>query len=361
MYNTASVNNQKWRDMKKVFQLVAVLSLFVATGFLGAHTNAQSTGLGVNPRKDLTVYPGKSASDQLYISNLNKSLPAKVSLNIVDFKSSGETGTPALQLKEDAPQTPWSLKPFITLPKTVDLAPGESKYIPFSVRIPEGQGAGSYYSAIKYDPQPGEGSETVVISGAPSQLLFVTVPGKATELMNLKKFGAYSIKEGQENGSFKSLWVSKQPDRLAYLLQNAGNVAESPSGSIQIKNILGKQVKFIKNANPRENLALIDQTRRFEVCLETQTKEVEQDGRKNKVETCKEAGLLPGIYKANMSLFYGINGSNTQEINATATIWYMPWWFIGVILLILAAIAFAIFKIRQKLIGTTSHKRKNKR
>jgi hypothetical protein len=343
--------------MKKIFQLVAVLSLFVATAFVGSQVNAQSTGLGVNPRKDLTVYPGKSVSDQLYVSNLNKNVPAKVNLNIVDFKSSGETGTPALQLQENAPQTPWSLKPFITLPKTIELAPGESKYVPFSVRIPEGQGAGSYYSAIKYDPQPGEGSDTVVISGAPSQLVFVTVPGKATELMNLKKFGGYDVKEGQENGNFKSLYVSSQPLKLAYLLQNAGNVAESPSGSIQVKNIFGKQVKFIKNANPRENLALIDQTRRFEVCIESETKEVEQDGRKTKVESCKNPKLLPGIYKAQMSLFYGINGSNTQEINATATIWYMPLWFIGVILVFLALLAFAIFKVRQKLIGTKSHKR----
>jgi len=361
MYNTASVNNQKWRDMKKLLQSVTVLSLFVAAVFVGSHTNAQSTGLGVNPRKDLTVYPGKSVSDQLYISNLNKNVATKVNLNVVDFKSNGETGTPALQLQENAPQTPWSLKPFITLPKTIELGPGESKYIPFSIRIPEGQGAGSYYSAIKYDPQPGEGSDTVVISGAPSQLVFVTVPGKATELMNLKKFGGYDIKDNQENGSFKSLYIGSQPQKLAYLLQNAGNVAESPSGSIQIKNIFGKQVKFIKNANPKENLALIDQTRRFEVCIESETKEVKQDGRTTKVESCKNPGLLPGIYRAHMSLFYGINGSNTQEINATTTIWYLPLWFIGVILVVLAALAFAIYKIRAKLVGTKTHKRKGKK
>jgi hypothetical protein len=342
--------------MKKLFQLVAVLSLFIATVFVGSHANAQSTGLGVNPRKDLTVYPGKSASDQLYISNLNKNVATRVNINVVDFKSNGETGTPALQLQAGAPQTPWSLKPFINVPKSIDLGPGESKYIPFSIRIPENQGAGSYYSAIKYDPQPGGGSDTVVVSGAPSQLMFVTVPGKATELMNLKKFGGYNIKDGEENGKFKTFYT-KQPQKLAYLLQNAGNVAESPSGSIQIKNLFGKQVKFIKNANPKENLALIDQTRRFEVCIESQTKEVEQDGRKTKVEGCKNPGLLPGIYKASMSLFYGINGSNTQEINATATIWYMPWWFIGIILVLLAVIAFAIYKVRSKLISTKNHKR----
>lgn len=351
-----------WRDMKRVLQLLTVLSLIVTMAITSSNvTQAQSTGLGVNPRKDLVVYPGKSVSDQLYVSNLNKNVSATVTLNVVDFKASGETGTPALQLKENAPQTAWSLKPFLTLPKTVDLGPGESKYVPFSIRIPENQGAGSYYSAIKYDPKPTDANdEQVIISGAPSQLLFVTVPGKATQLMNLKKFGTYSIKDGQENGSFKSLWVAKQPDRLAYLVQNSGNVAESPSGSIIIKNIFGKQVKVIDNVNPRENLALIEQTRRFETCIVTETKEVEQDGRKTKVESCKNPGFLPGIYKANMNLFYGINGSNTQEINAVATFWYLPWWFIGVVVLIIAIIAFGIYRIRTKLLKTSSHKRKRK-
>lgn len=344
--------------MKKVIQVVAALSLVVVSVFAIANVNAQSTGLAVNPRKDVMVYPGKSESDQLYISNLNKEVPATVSLSVIDFKASGETGTPALELREDAPQTPWSLKPFITLPKTVELGPGESKYVPFSIRIPEGQGAGSYYSAIKYDPEVAEGGdENVVISGAPTQLVFVTVPGKATELMELKKFGTYSIKDNEESGKFQALWAT-QPKKLAYLLHNTGNVAESPRGSIVIKNIFGKRVKTIKNANPKDNLALIDQTRRFEVCFETETKKVEQDGRTTEVESCKNPKLLPGMYKADMSLFYGINGSSTQEINAVATFWYLPWWFVAVVVVLLAALAFVIYKVRAKLVGTVTHRRK---
>ncbi len=347
--------------MRKVVQIVAVLSLAVATVFssVNSNVNAQSTGLAVNPRKDVVVYPGKTVSDQLYVSNLNKEVAAKVDLNIIDFKAAGETGTPSLQLKENAPQTAWSLKPFLTMPKSIDLGPGESKYVPFSIRIPENQGAGSYYSAIKYDPQlgGGSGSENVAISGAPTQLIFVTVPGKATELMNLNKFGAYNIKDGQDNGKFQSLWISKKPEKLAYLLHNAGNVAESPSGSILVKNIFGKQVMAIDNANPKENLALIDQNRRFEVCFQSEKKEVKQDGRTTKVESCKTPNLAPGMYKAHMSLFYGINGSSTQEINAVATFWYLPFWFIAIIVLLLAILAFAIYKVRSKLIGTKTHKR----
>lgn len=347
--------------MKKLAQLVAVLALIGAVLLPTSHVNAQSTGLGVNPRRDIVVRPGETVSDKLYISNLNKSNAIKVSLRVVDFKADGELGTPLLQLQEDAPQTPWSLKPFINVPKTVELAAGEVKYVPFSVQIPQGQGAGSYYSAIKYDGEAADGSSNVVITGTPTQLVFVTVPGKATELMSLQKFGAYVRKDDETNGRYRSLYISSQPQKFAYSLRNSGNVAESPSGSIVIKNILGQTVKTIDNANPRSNLALIDQTRRFEVCITGEQKTVKENGNEVKIDVCKNPGLLPGVYRAEMSLFYGINGSGTQEINATTMFWYLPLWFIAIIIVLLAALAFVIYKVRKSLVGAKSHRRGAKR
>jgi hypothetical protein len=347
--------------MKKVVQFVAVLAVLLVTVLTNATANAQSTGLGINPRKDLTVEPGKTVSDQLYISNLNSKVNTRVTLNIIDFKANGETGTPALQLDANAPQTPWSLKPFIKAPKTVELKAGESKYVPFSVTIPTGQGAGSYYSAIKFDPSPddGSGDNTVVLSGAPAQLVFVTVPGRATELMNLKEFSGYVLDDKKDAGKYKSLYVSTKPTRFAYLLENIGNVAESPAGSIVVKNIFGREVKVIKDANPKDSLALIGQTRRFDVCIDSQIKEVRTNGQTSKQEVCNTPKLLPGMYKAQLNVFYGINGSNSQEINATATIWYMPLWFVGAILVFLAVLAYVIVKVRNSLVGTKVHRRGN--
>lgn len=350
--------------MKKYFRAIALFAVLGVTVFGTIQANAQSTGLGINPRLDFSIAAGKTQTGTFYLSNLNKTLPAKVELSVVDFTAKDETGTPSLQLREDAPQTPWSLKPFIKAPDTVELNPGESKNVPFTIKIPEGQGAGSYYSAIKYDPVVGDDSSSTVISGAPTQLVFVTVPGKATELLSLDKFGAYSLKDNDDIGSYKSFFVSSQPKYLAYTVKNSGNVAENPGGSILIKNLFGKTVKTIGDINPKKNLALIDQTRRFDICITPGEKEPEEGAsRSTKIITCENPGLLPGIYKAQLSAFYGINGSSTQEINATATFWYMPWWFIGVIVAFLAVLAFVIFKVRQNLVGVTSHRRekKNKR
>jgi hypothetical protein len=352
------LKSNNWRNMKKFLRGFTVL-LFVAVFGVG-QVSAQSTGLGIAPRKDVTILPGKSFTDKLTVNNLNKTVALNVTLSVIDFKAADQTGTPALQLDENAPRTPWSLKPFITIPTSVQIPPGQSKNIDYTIRIPEGQGAGSYYSAIRYSAQ-GAGGQNVTVSASAATLVFVTVPGKTTELLNLKQFGAYETKGNEENGTFKSLFITKQPEKLAYVLENVGNVAESPSGSIIIKNIFGKQVKLVEKANLKGNLALIDQTRRFETCIspEKKTVGVGQDAAKRDV--CGTTHFLPGMYKAQLSAFYGINGSNTQEINATASFWYLPYWFIAVILVLLALMAFGIYKVRSSLVGATTHRRTNKR
>lgn len=337
--------------------LTAAFALLLFIVLSPGASYAQSTGLRINPRTDMVIKAGETQSASLLLSNLNQNVPITVDLSVVDFKSTDETGTPTPILEENVDPTPWSLKPFITIPETVELDKGETKYVPYTVTVPQGQGAGSYYSAIKYDPRPTDEQSTVVISGAPMQLIFVTVPGKATELMVLKEFGTYTDVEGQPQGKFKSVFVNNQPQEFAYLLENRGSVAESPSGSIAIKNIFGKTVRIIEKANPKGNLALIGQTRRFEVCIEASKVKIKQDGRTTTVEDCVDPGLAPGMYRAEMKLFYGINGSNTQEIDATTTFWYLPIWFIAIVIGLLAVLAYIIYRIREKLVGHKKHKR----
>lgn len=362
MYNIAKANRYVGYNKTMIRRIAHRFSAVLATAILvtvisSGSSLAQSTGLRINPRSDLVVKPGETQSATLMLSNLNKNVPITVDLSVVDFRSTDETGTPSLILGENTDPTPWSVKPFISIPASVDLAKGETKYIPYTIMVPQSQGAGSYYGAIKYDPRPSVEQETVVISGAPTQLVFVTVPGKATELMTLKEFGTYSIKDGESKGNFVALFTGGRPQKLAYLLENRGNVAESPSGSVIIKNIFGKTVKAVDNANPKASIALIGQTRRFEVCIESSTTEIKQDGRRTAVDSCKEPSFGPGMYRAELVLYYGINGSTTQEIHATTTFWYLPGWFIGVIVLILAGLAYVLYRVRIILVGRKKHHR----
>ncbi|HET8671317.1 MAG TPA: hypothetical protein VFM05_12040, partial [Candidatus Saccharimonadales bacterium] len=132
-------------------RMLRILPLFAAgiVLFAASSVQAASNGLGITPRKDYSVEQGKSISDVLYISNLSLSQNLEVTMRLLDFGAQNETGAPALQLNEDAPAVPWTLKPFIKIPKSVSVPAGKSTNIPISISIPASQGAGSYYSAIE--------------------------------------------------------------------------------------------------------------------------------------------------------------------------------------------------------------------
>ena len=335
---------------QKLLQLTALVCA-VASLFAAAPASAASNGLGITPRKDYTVKAGDSVSDKLYVSNLSTNQDLDLSIRLVDFKAQDETGTPALDLSENAPQTPWSLKPFAKLPATLHLGAGKSTYVPFTITIPAGQGAGSYYSAVQFAAQNSPEQKKVSIAASSTTLLFVNVPGKATESLNLLRFGAFKPSADDQSGSFSSLFVASQPTVLAYRARNNGNVAEQPTGSIVVKNSFGKQVALIQDVNPKKQLALRGQIRRFEVCLKSEAKTVTQNGQQSTEQVCGSAHLWPGRYTAQMDVFYGLSGNASQEIAATATFWYLPWWFLIGVLVVVAAVVFLAMWAYRKLTG----------
>lgn len=334
------------RRILSAMAAIAAVVLIVGSGV--GSISAQSKGLGITPRRDLVVEPGKSVTDQVSVNNLNKEQDLNLTLQVIDFGAQDETGTPALKLDPNAAQTPWSLKPFIDAPKNITVAPGKTEVVKFTVSIPASQGAGSYYSAIRYVAEAEDGGQ-VAIGASGATLVFVTVPGKAKESLLLRRFGAYQSTAGSVNGSYRSLFVSSQPNELAFTLKNQGNVAEQPAGSIMVKNMFGKQVKIIEDANPKSSLALIDQDRRFQVCIEDQ---------EDSDTECKNPGFLPGRYTATLNVFYGINGNQTQEILATASFWYLPTWFLIVLAVVVGGLALAGWLIYRRFAGNRKFKRR---
>src|ERR1700733_8012910 len=132
--------------MKRFFGVAAA---FIAALILIASPHAAfaaaygSSGLSITPRKDYTIEPGKSVKDRLTIANLNGTLPLYITLRVIDFTFTDDTGTPKLMLAQNAPQTTWSLKPFVNLPSgIVQIPAGASKTIDYTVSVPANQGAG---------------------------------------------------------------------------------------------------------------------------------------------------------------------------------------------------------------------------
>lgn len=322
-----------------------VLVVLAATMAVGAivlpatMADAQgSAALSITPRKNYTIEPGKGVEDTLTIRNLDQERELNLSLRAVDFTFTDDGGTPKLMLAEDAPQTTWSLKPFLTLPENVTVEPGGSATVDIGVDIPQNQGAGSFYSAIVYSSGASEGGQ-VGLSASGVTLAFVTIPGEVNEQLTLEKLGTYNT----ETKKYKRFNLD-MPHRIAYTLNNQGNVVEAPAGSITLRDIFGRETT-INDINPNGSLALIGQTRTFESCVLLANEEMNFSGSRQEATTCVNPKLWPGFYRVELNAFYGQNGNLTQELSGKSWFIYAPWWFILAVIAIVAYLTFRIWRI----------------
>lgn len=333
--------------MRNIARVIA-LTVACITLFTVSSAQALSNGLGVTPRRDFTVQPGKSVSDTLYISNLSLNQDLQVDISIIDFAAANETGAPALQLGDKTPATPWSLKSFMKVPQSVKIGAGKSANVPITIAIPANQGAGSYYSAVRYTAVNPETKEKVTIAASTASLVFVTVPGEAKEQLLLKQFGSWQSKQDLSGGVYRSLFIDSTPKEFAYRLENKGNIAEQPSGSLIVKNMFGNTVREVQDVNPKKQLVLLGQTRRLQVCIKTSVlNSKDPNGQQAEQNVCDNPGLLPGRYTAEIALFYGLNGNSTQELTAKTSFWYIPVWSIivaAVSILFIAGLIWLIYR-----------------
>ena len=329
--------------MKKLFRVVAVFA--VLTGFAVAQlgqVSGQSNALAISPRKDYNLKAGESVNDTLTVTNRNTQEPLNLDLKIVDFQAQDESGTPQL-MRDSTDRTAWSLKNYLDIPQQVTVNPGETIRIPITIEMPSDIGAGSYYSAIEYAARGATSDSQVNIAASGVSLVFVNVPGQARQQLTFLQFGAFESDSTGRNGSFKGLYFGDRPKVLAYRLRNDGNVAEQPNASIVVKDFSGKTVYEIKDANPKDQLALRGQTRRFDACINPEDiNQTTESGSDINAVVCGDTEKLkPGRYTAELTILYtdSSSGNETREINAKATFWYLPWWFVGLIVLAIAIVA----------------------
>lgn len=344
--------------MRKLLRVVAVLVAVV--GFTLApigQVAAQSNALAIQPRKDYNLKAGESVEDTLTITNRHQTDPLNLSLSVIDFEARDESGSAKL-LKNRTERTAWSIKNFTEIPEQVTVNPGETTRIPVRITVPEGTGAGSYYSAIEYAATGGQSGDQVNIAASGVSLIFVKVPGLAKQQLTLLQFGTYAPDAGGRTGSFRGLFFGTRPKSVAYRLRNDGNIAEQAVASVVIKDFSGNTVYEIGDANPKKQLALRGQTRLFDVCINqedvVQTTETGQD---ITATVCGDTEKFkPGRYTAEISIIYGENGNQSVELTEKAAFWYLPWWFVGLIFAALLVLVAAFFWVKRKLSDVRSRK-----
>ncbi|HVO86261.1 MAG TPA: hypothetical protein VMT23_00820 [Candidatus Binatia bacterium] len=339
--------------MKNLYlKLLAVFVLGFAVVF-AAHSqaHAQSNGLGVAPKQSYTMQAGQTATNSLYLSNLDKNAPLTVHINVVDFEAADQTGAARLLQGSDQPQTPWSLKPYLTVPDVVTVPAGASIQVPFTIKLPDNIGAGTYYSAVEYTATRGTNPQDVTIAASTATLLFINVPGNVSELMTVQDFGF--TKNNNPASHYKYLFTSNKPEYFGYRIKNSGNVAEQPAGSIVIKNIFGKTVVHINTANPKGQIVLIGQTRKFTGCNPASTAPEKLPLDSN----CTPVNISPGFYTATLTIVYGQNGQPSRDIGATAHFWYLPLGWLIALIIIIVLIIVGIYWLYRKMSRHRHHRR----
>jgi hypothetical protein len=346
---------------------IAVASFSIA-GIVPNRASAFSNGLGVSPRRDFNVTPGQKLEETLIVTNPSPNQQLKIRIEVIDFKAKDNSGTPELLTGANPEQVAWSIKSFVTLPAEFTVEPQGTGKVPISINVPAEQGAGTYYSAIRYTTQQEASTQTTpdgttqgggaAVSASNNTLLFLRVSGKVSEQLILdtfkmgysreqaikKLYGVTSIEAAEQKIKLDDEKIKKEmastsafgafPDSYLYSVKNSGNVAEQPAGTIILKNMFGDIVYETNPANPKKELALRGQTRLFEVCIKDEMKDNRLVGK-----CIPQKVKMPGRYTAELSLLYGENGQETKDVTATVSFWYLPMWFNALVLLLLLGVA----------------------
>lgn len=308
---------------------MAVVAAFAFAILFGSQTFAQSATsvnnstnvIKITPvRTDISVAPGASKKVQVTVSNITGA-PITVSAIENDFVSADENGTPALILDANTYAPTHSLKRFLSPIKNLTIPAGKGVTVDVTITVPATAQAGGYFGAVRFAPVSPEDGGQVSLSPSAASIILLTVPGPATEKLNLTDFTV------QQNGKAGDFFNTSTNISTLIRFENKGNLQEGPFGKITVKN--GKKVVSSSDFNvtdPRDQI-LPDGARRWTVPL-------------------NDLGKF-GHYTVTATLTYG---QKNQTIEVSKTFWVIPQYFIyiaiGVAVLLIALIVFLIFFIR---------------
>lgn len=306
----------------------AMAALLVVIGFAAGVASAQGSGNGfrVSPvRSEYTIDKGKSETLVVTVENpTDATIKSRVVVN--DFVASDqENGEPRLILDENAPSPKNSFKKLVAPIGDIQLGPRQKKDVPVSINIASNANAGGYYGAVRFLPADTGGTGNVGLTASVGTIVLVTVPGDLTERLDLVELAA------TQNGNPKS-FITGGDLSIVTRLKNSGDIHVKPFGKVQIKNMFGNVVKeYELNAvEPRANI-LPDSVRKFEDA-------VAKPGR----------GWF-GRYTVQANIGYS-QGSG-DLITASSSFWYLPVWFLVLLVVLIVAIVAGVYWLVRRYRG----------
>jgi hypothetical protein len=318
--------------------------LFVlATTLLGISTAQESkggSGLSISPtRTELSLAPGTADKVVVSLKNITSGkIIAKTFVN--DFEPDNETNAPKL-ITDPEKKSAASISAFLSGITDIELEPGESKDITVDVSIPENAAPGGYYGALRFQAVPVNSDDTqssgseVSLTANLLSLVLIEVPGDIKQKVEVSSVKAYL---NAKKGSF----FTSKPNFVGVEIKNQGNSFVKPFGRVVVKNMSGKEIfnYELNNSDPRSNV-LPESTRIFKDKIVNVEKRTINDK-----EVTEETSpiTVPGRYTIAADVSYGAGG---EVFTVTSSFWYLPAWFLFVLLGVfvgLAGLAFMLYK-----------------
>lgn len=302
--------------MKKYRLFVAlalICSILAVPIFANAQQSSSGQGLEISPPlKEFSANPGQVVKTEVKLRNVTtQTLVTSSQLN--DFVADGESGQPKLLL-DNTEQSPYSIKSWLGTIPSVTLKPKEQKSIPITISVPADASPGGHYGVVRFTGlPPGVESTGVSLSASIGTLFLVKVSGNIVEQANISNM--FTSQSGKQRWLFET-----GPVNITEKIQNTGNVHFKPRGTVQVKNMFGRETALFQ-LNENGGNVLPSSTRRFDQTLNKK--------------------FLFGRYTAAADVVYG---SNNKIISRTISFWVIPY---KLILIVLLAIVLIIFLIRR--------------
>jgi hypothetical protein len=223
---------------------------------------------------------------------------------VQDFVASGdETGTPHFLAEGTSSST--SIAPWVGFETpAVTLEPGDTRYVAFTIQVPEGTASGSYFGGLLMSTAPPRAQSGLATVSKVGALVLISVQGDAVESGEILEFAA------------TPKTASSLPVTFDVRFENTGAVHLAPFGEIHITNMLGGGSATIP-VNIAGGYVLPNSSRRFTASW--QKSEVTEDAIEL-VQEWKNFGL--GLYEATLVMSYGADDTVTT---AQARFWIIPW------------------------------------
>lgn len=259
--------------------------------------SAQGAGVSISPAFiEETIDPGDVKTYQLEIENLNQS-DQQYFIFKRNISGVNDSSVPIFATS-DTEVTGYELVDWITLDTNqVNLGPNEKQTVSFTINTPTKASPGSYFGGLFVSADPPDLEENGASVGYQvANIVSIRISGEAVESASIRQFSTSRFLYGAQEVDF------------SVRVENEGNVLVRPTGLIQIKNSLGKEVGQI-NFNESLGAVFPADTRTFEELW---------------------VGDAPGFgrYEADLSLVYGQTGAR-YTIASTATFWILPVGIIG--------------------------------